>query len=252
MNVLIIEDEKIAARKLENMLHQIDESIIVLGRIGTIRDAIDWLGKHTADLIFCDIHLSDGLSFNIFDKTAIKTPVIFTTAYDQYAIKAFKVNSIDYLLKPVEPDKLRQSIEKFKSLTAPGNIDNMNVEALLKEFVKREEGYKKRFMVTVGSKVKIINVEDISYFFIENKNVFIKTLTNKMVAIDFSLDAMEKMLDPDLFFRINRKYIVHINAIENLHILSKSRIKVALSPQADEDIIISFNRSRNFKKWLNK
>jgi two-component system, LytTR family, response regulator LytT len=252
MNVLIIEDEKIASERLEQLLHQIDKTISVVAKIGTVRDAVSWLGINTVDLIFSDIHLSDGLSFNIFEKVEVTTPVIFTTAYDQYAIKAFKVNSIDYLLKPIEIEKLTQSIEKYKSLAENRGTNNLNIEFLLKSFIKKEETYKKRFMITIGPKVKIINVEDITYFFVQDKSIFIQTKNNKIAAIDYSLEALEKMLDPELFFRINRKYIVHINSISNIYTLSKSRIKIALNPPVDEDIIISFNRSRNFKNWLNK
>jgi two-component system, LytTR family, response regulator LytT len=252
MNVLIIEDEKIASERLEQLLHQIDKTISVVAKIGTVRDAISWLGTNTVDLIFSDIHLSDGLSFNIFEKVEVTIPVIFTTAYDQYAIKAFKVNSIDYLLKPIEIEKLTQSIEKYKSLAENRSVNNLNIEFLLKSFIKKEETYKKRFMITIGPKVKIINVEDITYFFVQDKSVFIQTRNNKIAAIDYSLEALEKILDPELFFRINRKYIVHINSIANIYTLSKSRIKITLTPPVDEDIIISFNRSRNFKNWLNK
>ncbi len=252
MEVLIIEDEKIASERLEQLLHQIDKTISVVAKIGTIRDAIDWLGINTVDLIFSDIHLSDGLSFNIFEKVKVTTPIIFTTAYDQYAIKAFKVNSIDYLLKPIEIEKLTQSIEKYKNLTKAKDAGRIDIESLLKSFMKKEDAYKKRFMITIGPKLKIINLEDIAYFFVQDKSVFIQTKTNKNVAIDYSLDALEKMLNPELFFRISRKYIVHISSIANIHTLSKSRIKIALNPPVDEDIIISFNRSRNFKNWLNK
>jgi two-component system, LytTR family, response regulator LytT len=252
MNVLIIEDEKIASDRLEQLLHQIDKTISVVAKIGTIRDAVVWLGTNTPDLIFSDIHLSDGLSFNIFEKLEITTPIIFTTAYDQYAIKAFKVNSIDYLLKPIDIEKLVQSIEKYKNLTRAKGAGKIDIESLLKSFVKKEDTYKKRFMITVGPKLKIINIEDIAYFFVQDKSVFIQTKTNKNVAVDYSLEALEKMLDPEHFFRINRKYIVHINSIANIYTLSKSRIKIALNPPVEEDIIISFNRSGNFKKWLNK
>jgi two-component system, LytTR family, response regulator LytT len=252
MDVLIIEDEKIASERLEQLLHQIEKTISVVAKIGTIRDAVDWLGTNTVDLIFSDIHLSDGLSFNIFEKVEVNTPVIFTTAYDQYAIKAFKVNSIDYLLKPIEIDKLTQSIEKFKSLKKDRDANKINIESLLKSFVKKEDNYKKRFIISVGPKVRIINIEDITYFFVQDKSVFIQTKTNKIAAIDYTLEALEKILDPELFFRINRKYIIHIKSIANIHTLSKSRIKIALVPPVDEDIIISFNRSRNFKNWLNK
>jgi two-component system response regulator LytT len=252
MKVLIIEDEKIASCKLEQMLYQIDKTISVAAKIGTIREAVAWLKTNNPDLIFCDIQLSDGLSFSIFDEIEINYPVIFTTAYDKYAINAFKVNSIDYLLKPIDFEKLTQSIRKFKNLTKAGDLSRINIESLLKSFVKKEDPYKKRFVTTIGPKVKVINIEEIAYFYIKNKSVFIQTFTNKILAMDYSLDALEKMLDPELFFRINRKFLVHIDSIANIHLLSKSRIKIALTPPVDEDIIISFERSKNFKNWLNK
>jgi len=252
MNVLIIEDEKIASNRLEQLLNQIDATISVAAKIGTIREAVDWLCTNSPDLIFSDIQLSDGLSFNIFEKVEVNAPIIFTTAYDQYAIKAFKVNSIDYLLKPIDIEKLTQSIGKYKNLTRKRDENKIDIETLLKSFVKKEDTYKKRFVITIGPKVKIINIEDINYFFVQDKGVFIQTKTNKSVAIDYSLDALEKVLDPELFFRINRKYIVHIDSIANIYALSKSRIKIALAPPVGEDIIISFDRSRNFKNWLNK
>ncbi|MFH0841644.1 MAG: LytTR family DNA-binding domain-containing protein [Bacteroidota bacterium] len=249
MNVLIIEDEKIASGRLTEMLKQIDISISVTAVTGTVRDSIAWLKENSADLIFCDIQLSDGLSFDIFEKTEVNTPIIFTTAYDKYAIDAFRVNSIDYLLKPFDIEKLKQSLRRYENLVKTREI---NIESLLKSFIKKEDKYRKRFVITIGPKVKIINTEDIAYFFARDKGIFIQTTSGRSMAVDHSLDALEKMMDPELFFRVNRKYLVHINAIDNIHILSKSRIRIILTPPAGEDIIISFERSRNFKNWLNR
>jgi two-component system, LytTR family, response regulator len=251
MDVLIIEDERIASLKLEQLLKEADPEIRVMASIATIRDAVVWLRSNSPDLIFSDIHLSDGLSFNIFDQVDISTPVIFTTAYDQYAIEAFRVNSIDYLLKPVEIGKLEQSIEKFKSVTGKRHSGKMEIESLIKAFVNQEDPYKKRFVITIGSKVKMVNVEEIAYFYVQDKSSYIQTRTKQSVAIDHSLNELEKMINPKHFFRVNRKYLVHIDAIENIFILSKSRIKLALRPPTEEAIIISFGRSRDFKNWIN-
>ncbi len=251
MDVLIIEDEQVASRRLEQLLIQIDPSISVLAKYATIRDSVEWLGEHSPDLIFSDIQLSDGLSFRIFEQVEVNTPVIFTTAYDQYAIKAFEVNSIDYLLKPIEKEKLAQALEKYHSLNPPGDKSSIDLDSLHKAFIEIDQLYKKRFMIMIGPKVKVIEVEDIAYFHVQDKNVFIKTKANQSLAIDHSLDKLEEMLDPSLFFRINRKYIVHLHSIESMYTLSKSRMKLTLTPTADEDIYLSFNRSRSFKNWLN-
>jgi DNA-binding LytR/AlgR family response regulator len=252
MDVLIIEDESLASQKLEQLLTQIDNSIAVVATVGTVRDAVTWLESKQADLIFSDIHLSDGLSFSIFEKVEVDIPVIFTTAYDQYAIDAFRVNSIDYLLKPIEIEKLTQSIKKYKSLTREWHPGKPEFESVIKSFIKQSDPYKKRFVITIGSKVKVVNTEDIAYFFSQDKNTFIQTRKNQTMGIDYSLDALEKMIDPERFFRANRKYLVHMESIEHIQILSKSKIEVALIPPVEEEVIISFKRSREFKTWLNK
>lgn len=252
MDVLIIEDEKVASRRLEQLLTEIDPSIRVMTKCPTIRDSVVWLRSHSPDLIFSDIQLSDGLSFQIFEQVKVSTPVIFITAYDQYAIKSFEVNSVDYLLKPIEKDKLSKAIEKYHSLKPPGDNREIDHVSLQKAFLEREDLYKKRFMITVGPKVKVVDVDDIAYFHVQDKSVYIRTKANQNLAIDHSLDNLEEVLDPRLFFRINRKYIVHIHSIDSMYTLSKSRMKMTLSPPADGDIYISFNRSRSFKNWLNQ
>ncbi|MCK4664928.1 MAG: response regulator transcription factor [Bacteroidales bacterium] len=251
MKVVIIEDEKIVAERLEQLLYKIDNSISVLAKIRTIRDAVIWLNNNNPDLIFLDIHLADGLSFKIFEQIEIKTPVIFTTAYDQYAIKAFKVNSIDYLLKPINIDDLTQSINKYKDLIKTKSSGTIDFKTLIEAIDKKSE-YKKRFTISIGRKIKIINTNDIAYFYVLEKSIFVHTYDNKNIAIDYSLDKLESLLDPEIFFRINRKYLININSIKNIYTLSKSRIKVELNPPANEDVIISFKRSGMFKKWLNQ
>ena len=239
MNVVIIEDEKIVANRLEQLLLGIDDSIRILAKIRTVREAAEWLKINHPDLIFLDIHLADGLSFKLFDLLEVKTPVIFTTAYDQYAIKAFKVNSIDYLLKPIDVEALKQSIDKFKNLAGTKHFNTNDIQSLV-EALKTKRGYKKRFTISTGTKIKVINTNNMAYFYVLEKSVFIRTIENKNIAIDYSLDKLENLLDPELFFRVNRKCLIHIDSIKTIYTLSKSRIKIELDPPANDDVIISF------------
>ncbi|MCD4791907.1 MAG: LytTR family DNA-binding domain-containing protein [Bacteroidales bacterium] len=250
MNVLIIEDEKIAANNLEKMLHQIDKKIFIQKKIDSIESAVKWLLNNETDLIFLDIHLADGLCFKIFEQTEIKTPIIFTTAYDQYAIRAFKVNSIDYLLKPIEIQELEQSIEKFKELNQKQKTNLIDYNSLIEILSKKVE-YQERFIVRYAQKIKSIKTTDIAYFFIDAENVFLCTKDNNNYPIDYSLDKLENILNPKDFFRINRQFIVNISSIENMYPLSKSRIKIELNPKHGIETIVSYNRMSDFRKWLN-
>ncbi|MCK4663184.1 MAG: response regulator transcription factor [Bacteroidales bacterium] len=251
MNVLIVEDEKIAANNLEKMLLRIDKNIHIQDKIDSIENAVKWLNSNTADLIFLDIHLADGLCFKIFEQINIKTPVIFTTAYDQYAIKAFKVNSIDYLLKPIEINELKQSLNKFKELNEIKNANLIDYNSLIQILNKKVE-YQDRFIVRFGQKIKSIKTKDISYFYVSNENTFLCTFNNKTYSIDYSLDKLENIINPKEFFRINRQFIVSYTSIENMYSLSKSRIKIELKPKADSETIVSFSRLSDFRKWLNQ
>ena len=250
MNVLIIEDEKIAAYNLEKMLHQIDININVQNKIDSIEESVKWLSNNAVDLIFLDIHLADGLCFKIFKQIKIKTPIIFTTAYDQYAIKAFKVNSIDYLLKPIEIQELEKSLEKFKELNQVQIAKTIDFNALNNFYNKKIE-YQERFIVRYAQKIKSIKTNDVAYFYIDAESVFICTKDNNNYPIDYTLDKLENIIDPKEFFRINRQFIVNISSIENMHSLSKSRIKIELNPKPDNEIIVSYSRMSDFKKWLN-
>ena len=251
MDVLIIEDEKIAANNLEKMLHQIDRNINVQSKIDSIEESVKWLNNNKTDLIFLDIHLADGLCFKIFEQIEIKTPIIFTTAYDQYAIKAFKVNSIDYLLKPVEVQQLEQSLEKFKELYQLKNIKNIDFDALI-NFYNNQIQYQERFIVRYAQRIKSINTNEIAYFYANNENIFLCTKDNNNYPVDYSLDKLENIINPKDFFRINRQFIVNISSIEKMYSLSKSRIKIELNPKPDTEIIVSYTRMSDFKKWLNQ
>jgi DNA-binding LytR/AlgR family response regulator len=251
MNVLIIEDESFAADKLEMMLKEVDAAITVMAKLGSIKDSVKWLFENRADLIFLDIQLSDGISFSIFDQVAINTPVIFTTAYDQYAIKAFKLNSISYLLKPIRKSDLVESIRKYQTLKSAFSID---FDELLANIQGREPEYKKRFLIQIGEKIRKVEVHEISYFYALEKGVYLRTLQGKSYPAEYSLDKLETILNPSAFFRINRKYIVNVDSIKSMVAYSRGRIKLELTPAADNelDTIVSIDRSAEFKKWLNR
>lgn len=251
MKVLIIEDESVAAVKLEQMLYECDPSIVICGKTGSVKESVRWLMNNSADLIFLDIQLSDGLSFSIFEQVSVNTPVIFTTAYDEYAIKAFKLNSISYLLKPIRKEDLEESLRKYASIKGLYGID---LESLLSRIRGNDPEYKKRFLIQTGNRIRKVEATEIAYCFTEDKTVFIRTFDGAVLPMDYSLDRLQEMLNPEMFFRINRKYIVNIGSITNMVAYSRARIKLELKPKADlpEDTIVSVDRSSAFKKWLNK
>lgn len=251
IRVLIIEDEKPAADYLEYQLKQIDPEIEVKASLATVRESVEWLSVNKADLVFMDIHLADGNCFSIFDQVEVKTPVIFTTAYDQYAIKAFKVNSIDYLLKPIMEDDLRKSLEKFRQLRSSTPGDFTGISELISTIARRPD-FQQRFMVYAGEKIRSVKANEIAYFYIAEKDVFLCTFDGRNYGMDYSLDKIEGLVDPDVFFRINRKFIINIDSVETMYQLSGSRIKTVLKPSSPEEAIVSFHRISAFKKWLNR
>jgi DNA-binding LytR/AlgR family response regulator len=250
MKTVIIEDEALAADRLEEILKEVNPEIEVLAKIGSIRNAIRWFLENTVDLIFLDIRLSDGLSFSIFEQVAVNTPVIFTTAYDQYAIKAFKLNSIAYLLKPVRKSELMESLQKFQSLKTAYSIDYDRLAAILEN---RKQSYKKRFLIQIGVRIRRVEAESIAYFFAHDKGVFLKTFENAEYPVEHTLDQLDEQLDPAMFFRINRKYMVNMKAIQQMTAFSRGRIKIDLhpAPAVQDDTIVSIERSKDFKTWMN-
>jgi DNA-binding LytR/AlgR family response regulator len=251
MNVIIIEDEKLAAQNLEKLLLDIDKSITIQAKIGTVREAVAWLMQNKTDLIFLDIQLSDGISFKIFETVEVKTPIIFTTAYDHYAIKAFEVNSIAYLLKPIKAKELERSLKKFKD-TISEKTQAIDYSMLLNLISNKLPEYQKRFIINAGQKIKTVSVEDIAYFYVIEKAVFLCTHQNERYALEYSLDNLETLLDPSLFFRVNRQQIIHISAITNMYNLSNRSIKIELKPLSEQETIVSILRLSDFKKWLNR
>jgi len=250
MTVLILEDERLASDKLARMLHDAEPRAEVVAQIASVAEAVDWLQSHThPDLILSDIQLLDGLCFEIFKQVKVDKPIIFTTAYDQYAIQAFEVNSIGYLLKPVKPDNLRASLQKWESLTTASSADYSEVLKYLKT-AQRE--YKSRFMVRLGQKIMALTVDKIAYFFSEQKLTYIVTTDNKKFPMDQPLDEIIEVLDPRIFFRINRQYIITFTSIAEIHPYFKGRVKLLLQPQATEDVIISAERTPEFKRWIDQ
>lgn len=242
MKVFIAEDEKPAMDRLEKMLKDIDPSVTVIGRAAGVQEAVRWFKTHShPDLAFFDIQLSDGSSFEIFNETQLRIPVIFTTAFDDYAVKAFKVNSVDYLLKPVKQEELAAAINKFKSLHKVPVIAHPT-PAIQKKTV--------RFMVKFGQVIKAVEADQCAYFYSEEKNSWLRTVSNESYALDSSLDEIEKILDPEMYFRINRKMIVSIGAIEKMMVWTKGRVKLLLKPAFEEETIVSSERSAVFKAWL--
>jgi DNA-binding LytR/AlgR family response regulator len=251
MNVLIIEDEALAAERLEKMLIELDPGIHVLEKLGSVKESVKWLMTNTPDLLFLDIQLSDGLSFSIFDHVTVNTPVIFTTAYDKYAIKAFDLNSVYYLLKPIRRDELAQSLNKYKSLKAAMGIDFGN---LLSAIGNKTQEYRKRFLIQIGDKFRKVETTEIAYFYALDKNVFLRTFDGSFYPTELSLDSLEKVIDPSVFFRINRQYIINMDSISKMYAWSRSRIKLILKPAPYDnlEIIVSIDRAAEFKKWMDK
>ena len=249
LKVLIVEDEALAAIRLETLLKEIPEAIAIAGRTESVEGTVAWLENNQADLIFMDIHLSDGMSFQVFEKCEVKAPVIFTTAYDQYAIKAFQTNGIGYLLKPFELADLQKAIEKFSTFYQAGKVD---YDALASALKNRDPGYQKRFLVYAGDKIQTIQAENVAYFMAEQKAVFLFSKEGKRYLVDFSLDKLEGMLDPEVFFRINRQFILNISSIGTMYPVSKGRVKITLDPESPKDAIVSVDRSSRFKSWLNQ
>jgi len=247
MNVIILEDEARAASYLERLILKVAPEFKVIARLESVREAVPFLKSHSGiDLIFSDVQLADGLSFDIFGQVAVKCPIIFTTAYDHYAIEAFKTNGIDYLLKPVEEERLRQAIEKI-NLFSP----SVSLEKLLTiTNAGAAKTYKSRFMVKIGDKIKSIPVDEILAFYSLEKATYIHTSTNRDYCIDYSIDQLETLLDPAYCFRINRKYIVSIKACTNILAWTNSRLRLKIEGIDDDDIIVARERVQDFKEWL--
>ena len=250
MTTIIIEDEKPAARLLQRKLQKLDVEVGVM--LHSVEESIDWFTKNEhPDLIFLDIQLSDGLSFEIFEKIHIKSAVIFTTAYDEYALRAFKLNSIDYLLKPIDEEDLEVAVSKFKSRLpkqAKLQLDFDQIKKMLSN--PFDKNYKKRFTVKIGQHLKVIAIEEIECFFSENKGTYFHTFDNRNFLIETTLELLEQDLDPSEFFRVSRKFIIPLKAIKEIVVHSNSRLKVILPSYKEEEVIVSREKVADFKTWI--
>ncbi len=248
MKVLVIEDEKIAAERLIDMIHQCDNTITVLGTLQTVAKSVEWFQNNRhPDLVFMDIQLADGISFEIFEQTGITVPVIFTTAFNEYALKAFKVNSIDYLLKPIDIDELAQAIKKFKSSPFHVHYQTEVFDTILRTITNK---YKNKFMIKVGERIRVFKTGEIQCFYSMAKAVFLKNSEGHDYAVNYTLDQLEELLDPGEFFRINRGAIISFSSIADIISFSNSRLQVKLLKNTPDDLVVSRERVQEFKKWL--
>jgi two-component system, LytTR family, response regulator LytT len=254
MKILIIEDENLAARKLKKLVSELEPMADIVGMTDSIESSVEWLESNpTPDLILMDIELADGQSFEIFNRTEVNSTIIFTTAYDEYALKAFKVNSIDYLLKPVRSEELEKALNKFKALKKAGTSDNrVNIEELLKELRQNQskQDYRDRFLVKQGQRFITVETNDIAYFFTEDRVNFIKTRSGQRFIVDYTLDELEQTLDTRQFFRANRQFIVHAKAVESVHPYFNNKLKLHLKPTIEEEVLISREKASEFKQWM--
>jgi two-component system, LytTR family, response regulator LytT len=254
MKILIVEDEDLAVKKLQKTLTAVDESAEVVGTTDSIQSSVEWLRTHEApDLILMDIELCDGQSFEIFNLAEVRSPVIFTTSYDEYALKAFKVNSVDYLLKPIQREELQAALTKFKSLNGQKAADN-SLDVLVKELQKKlqPKDYRKRFLVKLGQKLVSIEVDEIAYFYSDGRLNFFKTNDGRKFVVDYTMDELGDMLDPENFYRISRSFYVSISSVDKIDDYFGNRLILGLKPPVDKDALVSREKVTEFKKWLGK
>ncbi|AKD55266.1 LytR/AlgR family response regulator transcription factor [Spirosoma radiotolerans] len=263
MNVLIIEDEELAVRKLTKLLQDVDPTLTIVGTAASVQASVNWLQTHlpgqpsAPDLILMDIELADGQSFEIFEQTTVPVPVIFTTSYDEYALRAFKVNSIDYLLKPIKRHELEASLEKHRQLSAKSNPETaslVSIDALVQQLRQQvvPTDYRRRFLVRHLSQWVPIEVSDIAYFNSEEGVSLFRTRANQKYSVDYTLDELEAMLDPAQFFRANRQFIVDITSVQQIHPYFNNKLKLTLKPSPDDEVLVSRERATDFKKWMGK
>jgi DNA-binding LytR/AlgR family response regulator len=252
MKVLIIEDENLTAKRLEGQLRKYDPSIEVLDRLPSVAAAVQWLRTHPApELLFLDIHLEDDLGFRIFEQVAVTTPVIFTTAYDEYMIQAFKVSSIDYLLKPINYEELVAALGKYERLRQHFAPADLSALLRLVQPAPAPE-YKDRFLVSVGAKLRSVATADIAYFCFEEGATLLVTRAGQRLAVDYSLDKLAQLLNPRQFFRVNRQYLVGLAAIDVIHHHAAGRLELELQPAARQPVLVSGDRAAEFKDWLGR
>ena len=248
MNVLIIEDEPAAAQRMRKLLAEVDPTIRVLSVLETVAESVAWFEQHDPpDIAFFDIRLADGDSFEIFGRTEVTCPVVFTTAFDEHALQAFRVNAVDYLLKPVKLEELAAAVERCRGLRVVRDHASLRPGPSAAEV---PTAFIKRFLIRYGDHFRVVEPNDIAYIFSQEKNTFLRTMEGRDLPLDESLDRLEKQLDPEKFYRINRQAIIHLQCIKELLAYSKSRVKVMMNPPFGQDAVVSSERSADFKRWL--
>jgi two-component system, LytTR family, response regulator LytT len=249
MRILILEDEEQAAKRLQKIVKEILPSATIVEVLATIEKSVEWLRQNSMpDLIFQDIQLADGNSFSIFNLIEVTCPIIFTTAYENYAIKAFKVNSIDYLLKPLDKADVIRSLEKLQKLQKT-NAPVIDYQAVLKP-IAEPRNYRQRFVIKLGDMLKSLNTDEIAYFYTENRSNFVCTNNGKRYPVDYNLDQVERMLNPKKFFRINRQFVIGHHAIQDMKAHTRLRVIVTLTPPSKLDTIVALDRAQDFRNWL--
>jgi DNA-binding LytR/AlgR family response regulator len=253
MQVLIIEDEHQAAQRIEHLVKEFIPDVQIVGRLDSVKRAVEFFkGSPSPDLVLMDIQLADGTSFEIFNACDVKSPVIFTTAYDEYAVKAFKVNSVDYILKPVDRDEFGRAISKFMDMNSKPT-DRSDILGNINEAIRLlTRKYKARFVIKVGEHLRTVETKNILYFTSHEKATFCCTGEKRNLIVDFTLDQLEEMLDPEIFYRINRKYLISASAISDIISYTNSRLRLVLKNSTDSDVIVARERVQDFKAWLDK
>lgn len=250
MEVVIVEDEQLAAEKLQGLIRNAAPDCEVIQILESVEEAVNWFSANPApDLVFMDIQLDDGTSFEIFEEISIEAPIIFTTAFDQYALRAFKVNSVDYLLKPIDKDELARALVKFKKIYNEKGDFEAKVSMLIEQLSHK---YKTRFFIRVGTRFQSIPVTCICAFFVEERSTFLKTLEGKTYDLDYSLDQLQTLVDPRQFYRVNRNFLINISCINDIVSYSTNRLKLRLSVGFEEGIIVSRDKVSDFKHWMDK
>ncbi len=252
MNVLIVEDEMLLAMELAERLANLDSEIKIVGQTDSIAATVTWLQQNSCDLMFLDVHLSDGISFSIFDKIKVKCPVIFTTAYDQYAIRAFEVNSIAYLLKPIDERNLEKALSKYREIRSMFRVDFENLLNYWGKSQIETKTFISRIMLSSGNSQMAMNIEDIAYFMADGRYLFAVSMAGAKYFCESTLYKLEEELDNREFFRLNRRFIVSFASVAYFTPYSKSRVKVTLKPKPEEEIIISSEKVKEFKQWLGR
>jgi DNA-binding LytR/AlgR family response regulator len=250
MQVLIIEDEAAAARHLTKLIKSVRPNAQIVATLQSVQQSVAWLDAQPApDLVFMDIQLADGISFSVFTKTKVTAPIVFTTAFDQYALRAFKVNSIDYLLKPIDSNELEQAIGKYEQLRAPALALSAEIATTLLTSIQRPQ-FRSRFLVKAGKALEYLNTDDICYAYSEDGLTFLKDYTGKRYLVDQTLEQIESSVDPQAFFRINRKVLIHIRSVRSIHPYLNSRLLLKCDPAPEFELVVARDRASDFKKWI--